>query len=244
MRAPPRCLGCGSSSRGARPSSNSLASALPMRPSIQCRLPVTRGARRRPSARSTAVGPGGFRPRNRRPSGPAASLPAIDGRRAWWRRSAHSAAVGARLLPRPLVLGPDAARGRAAVRSPPRLPARLRSARRLPNLVEAPRRPRRPAASVRTLGGRRGAAVALAAALSTRSAARVERRFGRRRALRPAPDGSIRPRGGSPLPAAPTGSARSAAVGTRPSRRPLLALLSCLVMHGKKHWAVIPCRCG
>ena len=36
---------------------------------------------------------------------------------------------------------------------------------------------------VRTLGGRRGAAVASAAALSTRGATRVERRFRRRRAL-------------------------------------------------------------
>ena len=230
MRAPPRCLVCGGSSRGARPSSNSLASALPMRPSIQCRLPVTRGARRRPSARSTAVGPGGVRPRTRRPSGPAASVRVLGRRR--------GAAVASAAAPGPRRRARSG--GSSIAAAPPGAPPVGPTAP--PNLVEAPRRPRRPAASVRTLDGRRGAAVASAAALSTRSAARVERRFGRRRALRPAsgrPDDSLRPRGGSPLPAAPTGSARLAAVGTRPSRRPLLALRSLVLSCTGKNTGVL-----
>ena len=42
---------------------------LPMRPPFQCGLPVTRSVQWCPPARSTAVGPGGVRPRTRRPSG-------------------------------------------------------------------------------------------------------------------------------------------------------------------------------
>ena len=231
MKAPPRFLVCGSSSRGARPSSNSLASALPMRPSIQCRLPVTRGARRRPSARSTAVGPGGVRPRTRRPSGLVASVRVLGGRR--------GAAVASAAGPGPRRRARSG--GSSVAGAPPDA---------LPVGPTAPRRPRWGSSSPAAPGGVRphawrpsGRGRCSAAALSTRSAARVERRFGRRRALRPAsgrPDGSLRPRGGSPLPAAPTGSARSAAVGTRPSRRPLIALLSCLVMHGKNTGVLFP----
>ena len=210
MKAPPRFLVCGSSSRGARPSSNSLASALPMRPSIQCRLPVTRGARRRPSARSTAVGPGGVRPRTRRPSGLVASVRVLGGRR--------GAAVASAAGPGPRRRARSG--GSSIAAAPPGAPPVGPTAP--PNLVEAPRRPRRPAASVRTLDGRRGAAVASAAALSTRGAARG------RAAVRspPRPPTRLRPARrftpttrGFPIARGAHRLHRSAAVGTRPSRR-------------------------
>lgn len=121
QESPVSLLSCGSSSHGAVQgrAATHLPLHLPMRPRIQCGIPITHGVRRCTSAHY------------------------LDSRRALPRLPTHSAAVRAWPLPRKLVLGPGSAR----------LPTRLRLARQLPpNLFGTPRCP---AASERTLDGRR-----------------------------------------------------------------------------------------
>ena len=236
MKAPPRFLVCGSSSRGARPSSNSLASALPMRPSIQCRLPVTRGARRRPSARSTAVGPGGVRPRTRRPSGPAASVRVLGRRR--------GAAVASAAAPGPRRRARSG--GSSVAGAPPDA---------LPVGPTAPRRPRwgssspaapggvrphawRPSGRGRRLGRCSFDPQRCAGRAAVRSPPRPPTRLRPARRFPPTTRGFPIARGAHRLCA--FGGRRNAAVASAAAR----AALSCLVMHGKKHWGVMPCRCG